>query len=102
MALCEKRKLTEMKAQFEYNPKPYQEKEREILNLLTLCASLQPALPCPITSVSLATSQLSHQISDNSPLAEGFILSLFNKEYLSPKVRRYGVSIIRRLMAWGL
>ena len=30
------------------------------------------------------------------------MLSLFNKEYVSPKLRRFGVSIVRRLMAWGL
>lgn len=70
--------------------------------MLNLCASLQPALPYPITSISLTTSQLSTQISENSPLIEGFMLSLFNKEYISPKIRRFGISIIRKLMSWGL
>jgi hypothetical protein len=102
LALCEKRKLEDMKSQANINVLNRQEKEREILNLLNLCASLQPALPCPISSISLTTSQLSTQISPNAPLAEGFMLSLFNKEYMSPKIRRFGVSIVRRLMAWGL
>lgn len=30
------------------------------------------------------------------------MLSLLQKEYMSPKVRKYGILIIRRLMAWGL
>jgi len=69
---------------------------------LTICSSLQPALPYPITSVSLVTSQLSTEISDNAPLAEGYMLSLFNKDFISPKIRRFGVAIVRQLMSWGL
>ena len=96
LALCERRKLQEIKnTTKKLTPIIIQEKEKLITNLLFLSTLLNPSLASPINSIPFL-------IPDSEILFKALSLTLIPSKWMSSKLKKLGVKVMEKVMKWGL
>ena len=73
----------------------YEEKEKIITNLLMLSACLAPGLSNPNMSIPFL-------IPEKEVLKRAIVINMIPDKWMNPKVRKLGVSVMSKLLKWGL
>lgn len=95
-ALCERRKMNELKEGKSDKPLiVFQEKEKVITNLLMLSAALTPSLTSPNISIPFL-------IPENETLLRAITINMIPEKWMNPRIRKIGVGVMEKLLKWGL
>lgn len=95
-ALCQRRKLNQMKDEGYKGLKvTFEEKEKLITNLLMLSGCLAPSLSSPNMSIPFL-------IPESQVLQRAILINMIPDKWMNPKVRKLGTSVMSKLLKWGL
>lgn len=96
MALCQRRKLMELKENGEdIIPIVFQEKQQKITNWLMLASLLNPCLSSPIISIPFL-------IHEDFIVLKALSLSLIPPKWMNSKLKGLGVKVMEKVLKWGL